>query len=233
MNQPAILAASYIGPAGHGNDLSGLQPWPAHLAAAFQAGDLTEVHWSLLFTSDPARFGRMDLMSRLGLMAVERLDAGLDSLSTERRDRVGVCVETCAGSLATDVRFLQTPRASLFAYTLPSTVLGEICIRYRLRGPVLCLPTTKNCAQGVLAEAVLWLAQGDAELCLCVVCEAVDREAMAALAGAEDWALPGWHAGAVLLGKRIEDPRCYPAGPGSLIKICEGFCARLKQPPTP
>jgi len=171
MNDLAILAASYLGPAGYGNDLTGLRahpdtapavttegparghlvrfgrpmfigarewlsgaqsgqdvrapgvvsgcspglrPWPAPLDAAFQQGDLAELHWSLLFASDPARFARMDLMSRLGLMAVELLDAGLESLPVDRRDRIGICLETCAGSLATDLRFLQNAAGKPF-----------------------------------------------------------------------------------------------------------------------
>ena len=74
---PVILAASYLGPEGHGNDLTGLRPWPAQLNGAFQHGNLTELHWTLVFASDPGRFSRMDLMSRLGLIAAELLDAGL------------------------------------------------------------------------------------------------------------------------------------------------------------
>ena len=51
MNDVAILAASYLGPAGYGNDLTGLRAWPAPLGAAFHQGDLAELHWSLLFAS--------------------------------------------------------------------------------------------------------------------------------------------------------------------------------------
>ena len=225
---PVVLAASYLGPAGHGNDLTGLRPWPAQLNGAFQQGDLAELHWSLVFTSDPGRFSRMDLMSRLGLMAVELLDAGLESLPPERRDRIGVCVETCAGSLATDLRFLQTPRASIFTYTLPSTVIGEICIRYHLRGPVLCLVTPPGPEQSSLVEAAHWLDQEDAEACLCVGAEAVERESASLLP--EGFCLPQWHACAVLLGKAAGQTREYPlASNQSLAQMCRNLCRDAKQ----
>jgi hypothetical protein len=225
MNDPAILAASYLGPAGYGNDLTGLHPWPAPLDSAFQQGDLAELHWALLFASDPARFARMDLMSRLGLMAVELLDAGLESLPVDRRDRIGICLETCAGSLATDLRFLQTPRASLFAYTLPSTVIGEICIRYHLRGPVLCLLTAGRSSPSALVEAVHWLERDDAEACLCLVGEAVDPEVVAVWP--EGLPLPQWHAGALLVGKAGGKPREYPLTPGPGAQPLAAVCQRL------
>jgi 3-oxoacyl-(acyl-carrier-protein) synthase len=223
---PVVLAASYLGSAGHGNDLTGLRPWPAQLTGAFQQGDLAELHWSLVFASNPGRFSRMDLMSRLGLMAVELLDAGLECLTPERRDQIGVCVETCIGSLATDFRFLQTPRASIFTYTLPSTVIGEICIRYHLRGPVMCLVTPPGPEQSSLAEAVHWLDQGDAEACLCVGSEAVERESAGLLP--EGFCVPQWHGCAVLLGNATGEARQYPlTGNQSRNQSLAGMCRNL------
>jgi 3-oxoacyl-(acyl-carrier-protein) synthase len=222
-----VLAASCLGPAGHGNDLTGLRPWPAPLIGAFQQGDLAELHWTLAFASDPGRFSRMDLMSRLGLMAVELLAAGLDGPAPERRDQIGVCVETCAGSLATDLRFLQTPRASIFAYTLPSTVIGEICIRYHLRGPVLCLVTPPGPEQSSLVEAVHWLDQGDAEACLCVGSEAVERESAHLLP--EGCRQSQWQACAVLLGRAAGQTRQYPLTRNqSLAELCRTLCRAAK-----
>jgi 3-oxoacyl-(acyl-carrier-protein) synthase len=228
---PVILAASYLGPAGQGNDLTGLRPWPAQLNAAFQQGDLAELHWSLIFASDPGRFSRMDLMSRLGLMAAELLDAGLQCLAPEQRDRIGVCVETCAGSLATDLRFLQTPRASIFTYTLPSTVIGEICIRYHLRGPVLCLVTPPGPEQGSLAEAAHWLDQEDAAACLCVGSEAVEPESANLLP--QGFCRPQWQACAVLLGQAAGKLRQYPLTTNqskteSLAGRCWNLCREAK-----
>jgi 3-oxoacyl-(acyl-carrier-protein) synthase len=226
MRDPVILAASYLGPEGFGNDQTGLRAWPAPLAAAFQRHELAQLHWSLLFTSDPSRFARMDLMSRLGLMAAELLDAGLDVLPPERRERIGVCVETCAGSLATDVRFLRTPKPTLFTYTLPSTVIGEICIRYRLKGPVLCLVTPEPSRGGALAEAIEWLDQGDADACLCLGCDVIDREVPEFLPWPKDLPALGWHACAFLLGAREGKAREHPLAAGVLAEVCRRLCMR-------
>ncbi len=226
MSDPVIRAASYLGPEGFGNDQTGRRPWPVSLAAAFQRHDLARLHWSVLFKSDPSRSARMDLMSRLGLMATELLDAGLDSLPPERRERIGVCVETCAGSLATDVRFLRTPKPTLFTYTLPSTVIGEICIRYRLKGPVLCLLSAEPSGRSALTEALDWLDQDDAEACLCLEAEVIDLEVPEVLPWPKDLPAVGWQAGALLLGTREGKRREHPLAAGNLLEICRRLCAR-------
>jgi 3-oxoacyl-(acyl-carrier-protein) synthase len=215
----AIHAASYLGPEGFGNDLTGLRAWPSPLNEAVQRGRLEGIHWSLVSASDPSRFARMDLMCRLGLMAAELLDAGFEAMPDSPRDAIGVCVETFTGSLDTDVRFLQTPRPSLFAYTLPSTVVGEICIRYRLKGPVLCLVAADGSGSGAMAEGAEWLREGDADACLCLSCEALDGETAEA-AALPDSLCPGWHACALLLSHAKGGARECPFATGSLVEAC-------------
>jgi 3-oxoacyl-(acyl-carrier-protein) synthase len=227
MSNLAIHAASYLGPEGFGNDATGLRAWPAPLNEAVQRGELERIHWSLVSASDPSRFARMDLMCRLGLMAAELLDAGFDAMPRSRRHQIGVCVETFTGSLDTDIRFLQMPRPSLFAYTLPSTVVGEICIRYRLKGPVLCLVSPEDTARSALTEAGDWLRQGEADACLCLSCEALDRKIAAAL---PDRLRPGgWHAAALLVGKRTRARRKRPFTLGPLVEICLKLCSGSKR----
>jgi 3-oxoacyl-(acyl-carrier-protein) synthase len=221
----AILAAGYLGPEGYGNDRTGLRPWPSPLADALQQGKFDSLHWSMVSGSDPSRFARMDLMCRLGLMAVEILDAGFDTMTEARRERLGVCVETFTGSLDTDIRFLQTPRPSLFAYTLPSTVIGEICIRYRLKGPVLCLVSPEDSGNKALAEAAEWLAEGDAEACLCVNCEVLDADAASTAALPDDLRPRGWHACALLVGKPSGVPRERLFSPEPLVETCRKLCS--------
>src|SRR5258707_7442090 len=81
------------------------------------------------------RFGRLDLSSRLALLAVESLGVDFGKFS---RDRIAICLAASAGSLATDFDFwsgrdaVGGPSPTLFAYTLPSAAIGEIAIRHRL-----------------------------------------------------------------------------------------------------
>ena len=112
------------------------------------------------------RFGRLDLACQLGLTAVEALSI---DWANEPRTEVSVCVTTNTGSLSTDVQYWQGRNQpggaspTLFAYTLPSSVLGEIAIRHGLTGPNLCLLGGN---QTILSEARDWLRSGEAAACL-------------------------------------------------------------------
>jgi 3-oxoacyl-(acyl-carrier-protein) synthase len=223
MNQFSILAASHLGPSGYGNDLTGLRPWPMPLADALRRGEMDKLHWCDVCTSESSRFGRMDVLSRLGLMAVELLDAGLPELEPAQREAVGVCVETRSGSLVADCRFLQMPLASTFAYTLPSTVVGEICIRHRFRGPVMCLLPGSRQA-GSLETALGWLKRGQAEVCVCVACDFVNKEVAARLPLPDDMPSGGWQGCAILVGRSAGHDRRHPWHAGLLANIAQALC---------
>ena len=225
MNHLVIHAASYLGPEGFGNDQTGLRPWPAPLAENLTRGDLDGLHWSLLSESDPSRFLRMDLMCRLGFMAAELLAVNFDAMPDTRRERLGVCVESFTGSLDTDIRFAQTPRPSIFAYTLPSTVIGELCIRYRLKGPVLSLISPDANGANVLAEAAEWLRASDAEMVLCLGIEAMNRSTVNSVSLPDNLSPRGWHGAALLLGRPENSPRERLFAGGALVDVCQKLCS--------
>ncbi len=201
MNAPALLAAGLVDPFGFGASASGWTEWPTGIREAIRRGEVDPVRWSLVSDSDPARFARMDWMCRLGMMAAELLAPAWAGLDDAVRERTAVCVETSVGCLDTDVRFARAPRPSLFAYTLPSTVMGEICIRHRLQGPMVCLVSMRAEGRQALGQALDWLAGAEADVCLCLACDAVDP------GHAEAGRLSGiglpeaWRAAAVLLGR--------------------------------
>jgi 3-oxoacyl-(acyl-carrier-protein) synthase len=119
------------------------------------------------------RFGRMDLLSQLSLLSVESLGLDFEILD---RSRIAVCTSVTAGSLATDIDYWKGrndvggPSPTLFAYTLPSSAIGEIAIRYRLTGPNLCFVGSDAM---LLAEAKDLIERNEVDACLCVVCEAI------------------------------------------------------------
>jgi 3-oxoacyl-(acyl-carrier-protein) synthase len=229
MNALGILAASYLGPDGFGNDQTGLHAWPSALSVQLQRGELGGLHWSLLSDSDPSRFLRMDLMCRLGFMAAELLAVNFDALPNARRDRLGVCVESFTGSLDTDIRFAQTPRPSIFAYTLPSTVIGEICIRHRLKGPVLSLISPDTNGANAMTEAAEWLRASDAEMVLCLGIEAMNRSTANSISLPVNLFPHGWHGSALLLGRSENSPREKTFVPGTLQDVCRKLCSAPKR----
>jgi hypothetical protein len=97
-----------------------------------------------VWSGRPPRLPRMDRLCALGLVAADGavLDAKL-SPETLEGDRTAVVFGTAFGCHATNEAYYRDllkegPKAAsprLFAYTLPSSPVGEICIHYRITGP--------------------------------------------------------------------------------------------------
>ncbi len=123
------------------------------------------------------RHSRVDLLSRLALLAVDSLNLNFEAMP---RDRIGICLASRAGSLSTDADYWKGralaggPSPTLFAYTLPSAAIGEIAIRHQLRGPNLCFVGEDA---NVLSEAAEMIAGGEADGCVCVSCNILSAAA--------------------------------------------------------
>ena len=78
------------------------------------------------------KFFKMDNLSKLGYLGVELLTNG-----NIQDKETALVFANSASSLETDMAYAQTmekfPSPSLFVYTLPNIMLGEISIRHRLR----------------------------------------------------------------------------------------------------
>ena len=86
---------------------------------------------------DYPKFFKMDTLSRLGILLTERLVAGEPERFQPREDRA-VLVFSREGCLANDRHYVASmedfPSPSLFVYTLPNIVAGEISIRNKYAG---------------------------------------------------------------------------------------------------
>ena len=91
-------------------------------------------HWEI----DYPKFYKMDRLSKLGWLAAEILLK--DSFRTNKYEpgEVGVILANASSSLDTDIKYYESvkeiPSPSLFVYTLPNIVIGEICIRHNFKG---------------------------------------------------------------------------------------------------
>jgi hypothetical protein len=84
------------------------------------------------------KFYKMDNLSKLGWLACEVLLTGSLEQSMYKPDEVGIILANANSSLDTDLKYFESTREfaspSLFVYTLPNIVLGEICIRNHFKG---------------------------------------------------------------------------------------------------
>lgn len=87
------------------------------------------------------KFYKMDPLSKLGFIASELVLGNVD-LGLYDRKRVGIVLANASSSLDTDLVHQQSisnrsqyfPSPSVFVYTLPNIMIGEICIRHQLKG---------------------------------------------------------------------------------------------------
>ncbi len=81
------------------------------------------------------KFYKMDRLSKLGFLASEAL---LQDRNNEQLGSAAVILANANASLDTDIEYLKStkinPSPSLFVYTLPNIVAGEICIRHGING---------------------------------------------------------------------------------------------------
>jgi len=84
------------------------------------------------------KFFKMDNLSKLGIIAVELLSDEFKSIDGKE---IGVVLVNSASSLDADQTFQKTivkdnyfPSPSVFVYTLPNIVIGEICIKHKIYG---------------------------------------------------------------------------------------------------
>ena len=115
-------------------------------------------------------FRRLDRCSRALVLATTAADIE-KVLPRTARDDTALVVETTLGCLDADLQFAASMHSEMcdgpiFPYTLPSTSLGEVALRYGLRGPSICLSVAAEAAGAALAEARALLETGEATFAL-------------------------------------------------------------------
>jgi hypothetical protein len=126
--------------------------------------DFLEKAYSAMNLSYP-KFYKMDRLSKLGFLASEMLLKG-KSLP----ESTAIVLANAHSSLDTDIRYWQTTKSqaspSLFVYTLPNIVVGEICIRHRIKGENLFFISSQFDPHCIANNVDLILENTEAKYCL-------------------------------------------------------------------
>jgi hypothetical protein len=84
------------------------------------------------------KFYKMDNLCKLGWLASEILLEGNFRKENYRSEDIGLVLANKNSSLDNDIRYFESSKEiaspSLFVYTLPNIVIGEICIRNQFKG---------------------------------------------------------------------------------------------------
>ena len=108
------------------------------LIATMETGDKMLVELYRRFAGDYPKFFKMDTLCRLGFIAAEIL---LKQPTANGQQPTAVILANRSASIKNDTDYLATisegnyyPSPSLFVYTLPNIVTGEIAIRHHIQG---------------------------------------------------------------------------------------------------
>jgi 3-oxoacyl-[acyl-carrier-protein] synthase II len=129
-----------------------------------------KLRWKALFPAPFPDFRHLDRLSKMLCIAAE--SAGLTPRVPPPDDYTALLFASAHGCLDSDWRFEQSlgsadgTAAGLFPYTLSSTCLGAVAIRYGLRGPTLSLSTPPGQEGRAIREAAELVARGEAARCV-------------------------------------------------------------------
>jgi 3-oxoacyl-(acyl-carrier-protein) synthase len=163
--------------------------------------NFSQCQWKHLFESACDRFGRLDLLSKHVVAAVELLGMPLPRNET-KDDRTAVYIGTELGSYEIDKSFYKSitqpggASPKLFTYTLPSIAIGEVSIRYNITGPNLCISAGQLTGLVALWQSVVLLKNREIAKCITIISDA----------GSPDTELPSKsYAYAVLLTAKLPE----------------------------
>jgi hypothetical protein len=113
------------------------------------------------------KFHKMDYVSKLGILASQAL---MEGKLLENKEDVALLFSNAESSGHTDSRYYETlattPLPSLFVYTLPNIVMGEICIKFGFKGEQTFFVTPHFDAELMVEYASLMLAQPHIKACV-------------------------------------------------------------------
>jgi len=117
------------------------------------------------------KFYKMDNLSKLGWLTAEILLKDDFERFNYEPEEIGVVLTNSNSSLDNDLKYLDTisdiPSPSVFVYTLPNIVIGEICIRNNFKGEHAFFIQEKFDA-AFIAQQVNYLLDNDIlRVCIC------------------------------------------------------------------
>ncbi|MBS1520803.1 MAG: hypothetical protein JST50_07410 [Bacteroidetes bacterium] len=131
------------------------------------------------------KFYKMDNLSKLGWLASEVLLKDSFQKDQYQPEEVGLVLANRNSSLDNDIKYFESAKdiasPSLFVYTLPNIVIGEICIRNNFKGEHGFYIQDQFDA-GFIAGQVSYLLDNDIlKACICGWVDVLDQEYKAAL----------------------------------------------------
>ncbi|MDR1981289.1 MAG: beta-ACP synthase [Tannerellaceae bacterium] len=131
---------------------------------------------------DDRRFYKMDDLCKLGYITAACLLSDVDWTSRYKPEETGIVLSNASSSLYTDIRHQQViddlgdkeASPAVFVYTLPNVVMGELCIRYNIRGENTFFITPAYDRAFIRKYALLAMERQKLQACLVGWCDYLD-----------------------------------------------------------
>lgn len=126
------------------------------------------------------KFYKMDVVSKLGLLAAEIILKDNFKIEQYKAEDVGIVLSNANSSLDTDIRYFDTVKEmaspALFVYTLPNIVIGEIAIKHKLKGENAFFITEKFDGTFLKQYVTNLFTNGVVQACICGWIEALGEQ---------------------------------------------------------
>lgn len=131
------------------------------------------------------KFYKMDNLSKLGWLASEILLKDTFEKENYQPEKVGLILANANSSLDNDIKYFESTKdiasPSLFVYTLPNIVIGEICIRNNFKGEH-AFYIQDNFDADFTEKQVSYLLDNDIlQVCICGWLDVLEQEYKAVL----------------------------------------------------
>jgi hypothetical protein len=122
------------------------------------------------------KFYKMDALGKQGIIAANLLLKDFE-FEKYKHEEVGIVLSNCNSSIEADVNYYESaktfPSPSLFVYTLPNIVIGEISIRYKFKGENAFYISEKFDAEWLYFYVNNLLQENKIKACVCGWIDAV------------------------------------------------------------
>jgi hypothetical protein len=121
------------------------------------------------------KFYKMDNLSKLGFLAAELLFKENTFIDRYDTKEIGIVIMNSSSSLDTDLAYNETikdrsnyfPSPSVFVYTLPNILIGEICIRNKINGENVFVVSGQFDPERIIDSVKLIMDKERAQACVC------------------------------------------------------------------
>ena len=121
------------------------------------------------------KFYKMDNLSKLGFLTAELLIRNSDVLKKYGKEEIGVVITNSSSSLDTDLDYQELirdksnyfPSPSVFVYTLPNILIGEICIKHQIKGENAFFVSEEFDPEQINTYVTHLFDQGKIKACIC------------------------------------------------------------------